>query len=51
MLFDPFARKFHNWRQRRLAIRRLHQLDDRLLADLGVSRDDIVRFVQSQPHC
>ena len=50
MLFDPIARKLHAWRERRLAIRRLHQLDDRLLADLGASRDDIVRFVQTHSH-
>jgi uncharacterized protein YjiS (DUF1127 family) len=48
MLFDPIARRLSAWRERRLAIRRLHQLDDRLLADLGVSRDYIARFVQSR---
>jgi uncharacterized protein YjiS (DUF1127 family) len=44
-MFNPIARKFHEWRLRRIAVLRLHQLDDRLLADLGATRDAIEDFV------
>jgi uncharacterized protein YjiS (DUF1127 family) len=47
MMFEPLTRKFTDWRQRRLAIRRLHTLDDRLLADIGTKREDIACFVAS----
>ncbi|UJW84508.1 DUF1127 domain-containing protein [Devosia sp. SL43] len=46
-MFEPLTRKFIDWRQRRIAIRQLHKLDDRLLADLGTKRDDIASFVAS----
>jgi uncharacterized protein YjiS (DUF1127 family) len=44
-MFEPLTRKFTDWRLRRIAIRTLHTLDDRLLADLGTTRDDIACFV------
>ncbi len=47
-MFAPLARKFNDWRLRRIAIRKLHTLDDRLLADLGTRRDQIDCFVQDR---
>lgn len=44
-MFAPLTRKFVAWAQRRLAIRRLERLDDRLLADVGTRRDEISSFV------
>ncbi len=44
-MFEPLARKFVDWSQRRIAVRRLHALDDRLLADVGTKREDIACFV------
>ena len=44
-MFGPLARKFTDWRLRRIAIRKLHTLDDRLLADVGTTREDIACFV------
>ncbi len=37
-------RRFRAWRDRRLAVRDLERLDDRLLADIGLDRGQI-RFV------
>lgn len=48
-MFEPLTRKFADWRQRRIAIRKLHALDDRLLADVGAERDSIARFVACGP--
>lgn len=50
-MFEPLTRKFADWRLRRIAIRRLHSLDDRLLADLGTKREDIACFVASIEIC
>jgi uncharacterized protein YjiS (DUF1127 family) len=47
-MFQPLTRKFFDWRLRRMTIRKLHTLDDRLLADMGALRDDIDRFVQGK---
>jgi uncharacterized protein YjiS (DUF1127 family) len=44
-MFEPLTRKFQDWRLRRIAIRKLHSLDDRLLNDLGTRREDIAAFV------
>jgi uncharacterized protein YjiS (DUF1127 family) len=44
-MFEPLTRKFTDWRLRRIAIRKLHTLDDRLLADVGTTRDGIRSFV------
>jgi uncharacterized protein YjiS (DUF1127 family) len=46
-----WTRKYLEWRQRRTAIRKLHQLDNWILADLGVSRDAIARYVAGFDHC
>ncbi|HTO28351.1 MAG TPA: DUF1127 domain-containing protein [Devosia sp.] len=46
-MFAPLTRKFTDWRLRRIAIRKLHTLDDRLLADIGTEREDIACFVAS----
>ncbi len=35
------------WRARNAAISELRRMDDRLLADIGVSRADIPRIVQN----
>jgi uncharacterized protein YjiS (DUF1127 family) len=50
-MFKPLMRKYADWRLRRIAIRRLHGLDDRLLADLGTTRDEIERFVADIDIC
>lgn len=50
-MFEPLTRKFIDWRQRRIAIRTLHSLDDRLLADLGTRREDIACFVAGSQAC
>jgi uncharacterized protein YjiS (DUF1127 family) len=50
-MFEPLTRKFTDWRMRRIAIRKLHTLDDRLLADVGTKRDDIACFVASSESC
>lgn len=47
----PFARKYLDWRQRRIAIRKLHQLDDRMLSDIGTRRDAISRFIAGFDNC
>jgi uncharacterized protein YjiS (DUF1127 family) len=44
-MFEPLIRKFVDWRLRRITVRKLQGLDDRLLADLGTQRDEIDRFV------
>ena len=41
----PLIRRFADWRLRRITIRKLHMLDNRLLADLGTTREDIDCFV------
>jgi uncharacterized protein YjiS (DUF1127 family) len=41
----PLIRRYLDWRQRRIAVRKLHNLDDRLLADMGTERGAIERFV------
>jgi uncharacterized protein YjiS (DUF1127 family) len=48
-MLEPLTRKFNDWQQRRIAIRKLHQLDDRLLADMGVKRENIAAFVACGP--
>ncbi|WP_162247331.1 DUF1127 domain-containing protein [Devosia sp. Root635] len=44
-MFGPLTRKFNDWRLRRIAIRKLHTFDDRMLADIGTERDKIACFV------
>ena len=50
-MFEPLTRKFNDWRLRRVAMRKLHHLDDRLLADVGTKRDDIAGFVACSETC
>ena len=50
-MLEPLTRKFAEWQQRRIAIRQLHTLDDRLLADLGIKREDIACFVVGTETC
>lgn len=50
-MFEPLTRKFLGWRQQRIAIRKLHTLDDRLLADVGTRREDIACFVACAEIC
>jgi len=49
-MFEFLTRKFVDWRLRRIALRKLHRLDDRLLADIGTRREDIACFV-AHPDC
>ena len=42
-ILEPYARR----RRRRIAIAQLKALDDRLLADIGVQRNDIERTVDA----
>jgi len=47
-MFEPLTRKFQTWRRRRQTLRRLHMLDDRLLADMGTCRDDLEAFISTR---
>ena len=40
------ARRYRDWRKRRLAIAELRSLDDRTLKDIGLSRGDVARLVR-----
>lgn len=44
-MFEPLTRKFVKRWERLTTIHRLQCLDDWLLADLGIERRDIPRFV------
>lgn len=48
-MFNTMTRRFHRWRQRHAARRALALMDDRLLSDLGTTRDSIPDFVLGQP--
>ena len=45
-LAEASVRAYGRWRRRRLAIRTLQGLDDRLLGDIGVARSDIRRIAE-----
>jgi uncharacterized protein YjiS (DUF1127 family) len=47
-LFAALARRFADWRARQRAYEELSSLDDRSLADIGITRSDIP-FLLSQP--
>jgi uncharacterized protein YjiS (DUF1127 family) len=47
-LFEALARRFADWRARQRAYEELSSLDDRSLADIGITRSDIP-FLLSQP--
>lgn len=44
-MFEPITRRFHAWHMRNYTRRRLAMLDNRILADLGIERDQIGDFV------
>ena len=48
-MFEPITRRLRNWRIRSITRRKLHLLDDRLLADIGTERSTIGEFVDGQP--
>lgn len=50
-MVEYMARRLIQWWQRRVTIYRLEALDDRLLADLGTSREQIARFVDELETC
>ena len=41
-----FIKTVRNWRPRSVAINALNRMDDRMLADIGVTRADIPSFVR-----
>ena len=43
MLFEDFRQWFQDWRLNRRGAAQLRDLDDHLLADLGIARRDIRR--------
>jgi uncharacterized protein YjiS (DUF1127 family) len=48
-LFNSLAEKYRSWRRREQAFYELFSLDDRSLADLGISRSDIPYVVKKIP--
>lgn len=50
-MFEPLTRKFVKRWERLVTVHKLQSLDDRLLADLGINRQDIARYVASMDHC
>ena len=46
---DGLVGRFENWRARERAFRELSALDDRALADIGLSRSDIPFVVERKP--
>lgn len=50
-MLETITHRIAEWWQRRIAAHQLEALDDRLLADLGTSREDIARFVAAIDHC
>ena len=44
-MFEPITRRLHAWHMRNVTRRRLALLDNHLLADLGIERDQIVDYV------
>ena len=44
-MFEPLTRKLHAWHMRNVTRRRLAMLDNHLLADLGIERDQINDYV------
>jgi uncharacterized protein YjiS (DUF1127 family) len=47
-MFAKIITRYRHWRRLALDIYHLRGLDDHLLADLGVSRADICRFVHGR---
>jgi uncharacterized protein YjiS (DUF1127 family) len=48
-LFNALAEKYRNWRRREQTLQELFALDDRSLADLGISRSEIPYIVSRIP--
>jgi uncharacterized protein YjiS (DUF1127 family) len=46
---DGLVGRFENWRARERAFRELSSLDDRALADIGLSRSDIPYVLEQKP--
>jgi len=46
---DDLVGRFENWRARERAFRELSALDDRALADIGLSRSDIPYVLDHSP--
>lgn len=46
---DGLVGRFENWRARERAFRELSALDDRALADIGLSRSDIPFVLEQKP--
>jgi uncharacterized protein YjiS (DUF1127 family) len=46
---DGLVGRFENWRARERAFRELSALDDRALADIGLSRSDIPFVLETKP--
>ena len=46
---DGLVGRFENWRARERAFRELSALDDRALADIGLSRSDIPYVLETKP--
>ena len=44
-MFEPLTRRLHAWHLHNVTRRKLSMLDNRLLADLGIERDQIGDFV------
>lgn len=44
-MFEPITRRLQAWHIRRYTRRRLAMLDNRILADMGIERDQISDFV------
>ncbi|MNV97972.1 hypothetical protein D3C71_1931660 [compost metagenome] len=44
-MFEPITRRLHAWHMRNFTRRRLNMLDNHLLADLGIERDQIDEYV------
>lgn len=47
-MFQTLARHYRRWILRRIAIRELRWMDDRLLRDIGAKRSAIPGFVDSK---
>ena len=52
-MFKPLTRKITHWWFRQETIHKLEGLDDRLLSDMGTTREDIACFVDAEldHHC
>ncbi len=48
-LFSSMVERFENWRARERAYRELAALDDRSLADIGLTRSDIPFILERKP--